>query len=170
LASVCSRHERAFSLTKRPPRSNGRSQPSVRLADDTCGTCMAWLSGGARRPRHLALLRGRLKGYGDAAIVGPVLLAPPFAYASALVFGVPTHFLLTRKGIRRLSSYVGIGSVIGLTCVVVLKLTEAATSWNWTPGHEYALSLARYSGREIEIAMIYAALASVSFWVIAIRK
>ena len=59
-----------------------------------------------------------LKGHGDAAIVGPLLLAP-FAYAAALVIGVPMYLLLQRRGAHGLGAYFVLGAAIGLAVVVL---------------------------------------------------
>ena len=91
---------------------------------------------------------GRLKEYGHDSVLGPLILAP-FAYVAASVFGVPAYLLLTRKGIRGLGSYVGTGALIGLACAVAFKLCEAVSGWNWTRGHEYSLSVVRYSGPNV---------------------
>jgi hypothetical protein len=150
------------------PKADGRC---LRYAYEMTRAARAWLGFlvAPAVPAILLYVWGHLKGYGHDSVLGPLILAP-FAYASALVFGVPAYLLLTRKGIRGLGSYVGTGALIGLVCAVAFKLSEAASGWNWTPGHEYSLSLARYSGPDIAIAVIYAAIASAGFWVITVRK
>jgi hypothetical protein len=120
-------------------------------------------------PAILLYLFGRLKGYGDGAVVGPMLLALP-AYASALVLGLPVHLLLRRHGLRGFGYYAGVGAAIGLASVVAITAMQVILAWNWTPDNARALSLWKYSGRYMVIAALYAALASAAFWVIAVRQ
>jgi len=120
-------------------------------------------------PAILLYLFGRLKGYSDAAVVGPVLLAVP-AYASALTLGLPIHLLLRKRGLRGLGCYAGIGAAVGMTSVAVVTMIETVLAWNWSPDNARALSLWKYSGRYMVIAALYAAVASAAFWVIAVRQ
>jgi hypothetical protein len=112
---------------------------------------------------------GRLKGYGNGAVVGPMLLTAP-AYASALLLGLPIHLYLKRRDVKGLLSYVVIGAGIGLVSVVAITLMQALGGWNYTSDHAYSLSLWNYSGGYLRVASIYAALASAAFWFIAVRE
>jgi hypothetical protein len=87
-------------------------------------------------PGVLLYLLGRFKGYG--AIVGPFLLSP-FAYAAALVIGLPVYLGLRRKGMRSLAAYLLSGAAIGLLVAVLLFGTQALLSWS--SAHEHAVAL-----------------------------
>jgi hypothetical protein len=117
-------------------------------------------------PAGFLYLFGLLKGYGDVAIVGPLLLAP-FAYAAALVIGVPVYLLLQRKGVHGVGAYLALGAAIGATVVVLMFGTEALFSW--TSAREHALGLIRNSGGYMVVAIVYAAIAAAVFWLIAVR-
>lgn len=117
-------------------------------------------------PGVLLYLFGLVKGFGDAAVVGPALLAP-FAYCSALVVGVPVYFVLQRRGIHSLGAYLAVGAAIGVAVVVLVFGTEAAS--NWTTAREHALGVLRNSVRYSLVAVTYAAGASAVFWLIAVR-
>lgn len=114
-------------------------------------------------------LFGRLKGYGDAAVVGPLLLAVP-AYASALILGLPIHLSLRKRGVRGLGSYAGIGAAAGMTSVAVVTVIQTIVAWMWSPDNVRALSLWKYSGGYMVIGALYAAVAGAAFWVIAVRQ
>jgi len=118
-------------------------------------------------PGGLQYLFGLLKGYGDAAIVGPLLLAP-FAYAAALIIGVPVYLLLQRKRVHGMSAYLAIGAAIGATVVVLIFGTEALFSW--TSAREHAVGVIRNSVAYMVVGVIYATVASTVFWLIAVRQ
>jgi hypothetical protein len=118
-------------------------------------------------PAALLYCIGRIKGYGNGAMVGPVLLATP-AYASALLLGLPIHLYLSKRHVKGFLSYVVIGASIGLFSVVAITLIQAMGGWNYTSDHAYSLSLWKYSGGYLRVASIYAAAASAAFWVIAV--
>jgi hypothetical protein len=118
-------------------------------------------------PAVLLYFYGCLKGYGNAAIVGPALLTP-FAYGSALALGVPANLFLRHRGVNGLGVYVALGSAIGVVAVVILRGSEVIA--NWTSAHEHALALLRNSGSDILVAAIYSAVATACFWLIAVRR
>ena len=98
-----------------------------------------------------------------------MLLALP-AYASALFLGLPAYLLLKRHGLKGIGTYAGSGAAIGLASVVAVTVIQMIIVWTWTPDDSRALSLWRYSGRYMVIAMLYAAIAGAVFWLIAIRE
>lgn len=106
-------------------------------------------------PAALLYLYGLMKGYGTGAVVGPALLLP-IAYVAALVVGIPIYRLLDRKELRRFSTYLCSGSLIGAGFDLFFNLP------------------AIYSGEpvpfgEICVATIYAAISAAVFWGIAVR-
>jgi hypothetical protein len=118
-------------------------------------------------PGALLYLLGRFKGYGDAAIVGPFLLSP-FAYAAALVIGLPVYLVLRRKGMRSLAAYLLSGAAIGLLVAVLLFGTQALLSWS--SAHEHAVALLMNSPGSVVVAVGYAVVASGFFWLIGVRE
>jgi hypothetical protein len=120
-------------------------------------------------PAILLYVFGRLWGYGNAAVAGPMLLAFP-AYALALILGLPAHQLLQKRGLKGIGTYAGSGAAIGLASVVAITVIQMIVAWTWTPDNSRALSLWRYSGRYMVIATLYAAIAGAAFWLIAIRE
>jgi len=100
-------------------------------------------------------------GFGDAAVVGPLILAP-LGYVAALVIGIPAYLIMQRKSIRSFSAYLTFGALIGLIFYV---LFTAISSY---PG-QFIEILARSLG-PILMASGYAAMASALFWVIAIGR
>jgi hypothetical protein len=117
-------------------------------------------------PGILLYLWGLHKGYGNAAIVGPFLLAP-FAYAAALIIGGPVYTLLQRKRIVSLGVCVGLGVAIGLVAVVLLTVGQALLGSASTGN--YATTVLGGARGDILVAIVYAAVASAVFWLIAIR-
>lgn len=120
-------------------------------------------------PASLLYIFGRLKGYGDAAVVGPMLLALA-AYASALILGLPVYLLLKKRGLKGIGTYAGSGAAIGFVSVGAITAIQAIVARTWAPYNDRALSLWRYSGRLMVIAALYAAVAGAAFWLIAIRE
>ena len=116
-------------------------------------------------PGVLLYLLGRFKGYG--AIVGPFLLSP-FAYAAALVIGLPVYLGLRRKGMRSLAAYLLSGAAIGLLVAVLLFGTQALLSWS--SAHEHAVALLMNSPGSVVVAVGYAVVASGFFWLIGVRE
>jgi hypothetical protein len=51
-------------------------------------------------------------GYGDASVVGPLLLMP-LGYAAAVAFGIPTYFLMRKRNVRSFVAYVLFGGLMG---------------------------------------------------------
>lgn len=118
-------------------------------------------------PGVFQYIYGLIKGYGDAAIVAPALLVP-FAYAGALIIGVPVYLVLQRKGVHGLGAYLALGAAIGAAVVALTFGTEALFSWS--SAREHAVGVIRNSGGYMLVAMVYAAIASAVFWLIAVRR
>jgi hypothetical protein len=116
-------------------------------------------------PAILLYLWGLYRGYGNGAIVGPFLLVP-LAYASALIVGGPVYFLLQRKGVAGFGTYVALGAAIG---VVVVLLLGGAQVLLGVPTKDYAMAILKGSRNEIVVALVYAAIASGLFWLIAVK-
>jgi hypothetical protein len=103
----------------------------------------------------------------ESAPLLPLVLLP-FAYAAALIFGVPLYLVLRRKGIGDLWAYLLLGAAIGLVSAALIFGIQALLSWS--SAHEHAVALLRNSGRSIVLAVVYAAAASGLFWLIAVRR
>jgi hypothetical protein len=111
-------------------------------------------------PGVLLLIFNIFMGYGDGAIVGPILLAP-LAYIAAAVIGIPVYLLLERKGIRSLRAYIAFGALIGPTFFLLYTILTAY------PGTIPAVLERAYGA--VLMATGYATAAAASFWAIAIR-
>lgn len=102
----------------------------------------------------------------EALLLAAVLAT--LAYLSALIVGMPVHFLLQRKSINSLIAYLILGAMIGLTCYVMFFGIEALLSLKTCP--EHALLLLKNSGKSGVMAIAYSSVASLIFWCIAIRQ
>lgn len=120
-------------------------------------------------PALMLYIFGRFKGYGDASVVGPLILAFP-AYASALVLGIPVHLLLRSREVRGVAPYTLFGAAIGFVFVAIVTVLQTVAAWNLSTDNSRALTLWKYSGRYVAVAIVYGALASMGFWLIAIRN
>lgn len=98
------------------------------------------------------------KGYGDVAVVGPFILVL-YGYAATLIFGVPVHLVLHRKGIRSLSVYGLLGALIGPIFFVTFEVLTAYPGTLW-------ITL-QYSYGAAFVAAVYSSLAAIAFWAIA---
>lgn len=98
------------------------------------------------------------QGYGDEAVVGPLILGL-LGYAAALVLGVPVYLFLHRKGIRSLLAYGLLGALIGPIFFVIF---EVLTTYQGT-----LLVTLRYSYGAAFVAAVYSSLAAIAFWAIA---
>lgn len=98
---------------------------------------------------------------------GPKILVI-FAYFIALVMGAPAFFVMRQKGINSFIAYLVMGVLIGLVFYVLFFGVWALISWQSYP--EHALILLKESLRSGVIAVVYAAVASVIFWLIAVRQ
>jgi hypothetical protein len=105
-------------------------------------------------PAALLFAYGLAKGYGTAAIVGPMLLIP-VAYFAALVVGIPVYRLLDRKRVHRCLAYTLGGGLIGLVGSLLLN----------TPIH----SLGSLPPGDLLVGTIYGAMSATVFWRIAVR-
>jgi hypothetical protein len=106
-------------------------------------------------PGALLYVYGLAKGYGTAAIVGPLLLIP-VAYFAALVIGVPLYRLLDRKRVRRCLAYTLGGGLVGLVGSLLLN-TPAIDSFGYLPPGD------------LLVGAIYGAISATAFWGIAVR-
>jgi hypothetical protein len=118
-------------------------------------------------PGVLLYMWGLYKGYGSAAIVGPLLLVP-IAYVAALIIGGPVYVLLERKGIVSLGAYIGLGVAIGLIAVMLLTLGQVLLGSPSAGG--YASAVIKGARGDVAVAMVYAAIASAAFWLIAVKR
>ena len=94
------------------------------------------------------------------------LILAPFAYAAALLLGLPTYFVMQRKRIFSLRAYLIAGALIGFLFSVIFFGVEALVSMSSAP--EHAIALLRNSIKFGGIAAIYASTASALFWLIAV--
>jgi hypothetical protein len=106
-------------------------------------------------PGALLYVYGLAKGYGTAALVGPLLLVP-VAYFAAFVIGIPMYRYLERKGIRRLPSYLISGGLIGASFDLIFNFPTIYSYQSLPLG-------------EVYVATIYAALSAAVFWSLAVR-
>jgi hypothetical protein len=116
-------------------------------------------------PAILLYLWGLFRGYGNAAVVGPLLMVP-FAYAFALVIGGPVYMFLRRKGVHSLGIYVGLGAAIGLAGMLLLSGAQVLSG---SASRDYANAVLSSARSDFVVALIYAAVASGVFWLIAVR-
>lgn len=112
-------------------------------------------------PAILLYVFNRLMGYGDASVVGPLLLMP-LGYAAAIIFGIPTYFLMRKKNVRSFVAYILFGGFAGLTFYLLFTIATAY------PG-QVLLVLQRSIG-PVLTATAYAAIAAGVFWAVAIRR
>jgi len=106
-------------------------------------------------PAVLLYLYGLAKGYGTAALVGPLLLLPA-AYLAAFVIGIPIYRCLDRKGVRRFPAYLFIGVLIGAGFELIINLPEIYFYRSLPFG-------------EVCVATIYAGISAAVFWGLAVR-
>jgi hypothetical protein len=104
---------------------------------------------------------------GEAAPLIFFVLAP-FAYAAALVLGLPVYLVLQRRGTRSLRAYLILGAAIGLVFAVLFFGIQALLSW--TSAREHAVAVLKNSGRSVVLALVCAVVASAVFWLIAVRR
>jgi hypothetical protein len=99
-------------------------------------------------------------GYGDAAVVGPLILAF-YGYAASLILGIPIHLALHRKGVHSLSAYLLLGALIGPVFFLTFELltTYPGTRILWLQ-HAHGLVL---------VAAAYSSIAAITFWSIVCR-
>lgn len=106
-------------------------------------------------PGALLYVYGLAKGYGTAAIVGPLLIIP-FAYFTALVIGIPAYRWLDRKRIRRLRTYLFAGALIGAGFDLLTNLPAICSGQSLPVGVVF-------------VATVYATLSAGVFWALAVR-
>ncbi len=102
----------------------------------------------------------------EALLLALILAA--FAYFGALVFGIPVHIFLRRKGVGSWLAYLLLGAGIGLTCFILFVGMEA--SFNWKSHPEHALQLINNSVKAGVMAVGYGLITGLIFWVIAIKR
>lgn len=105
-------------------------------------------------PGALLYVYGLAKGYGAAAIVGPLLITPA-AYLAAFLIGVPVYRLLDRKRVRRCSAYTLGGGLVGLVCGLLIN-TPVVSFRSLPPG-------------DLFVGAICGAISATIFWGIAVR-
>jgi hypothetical protein len=106
-------------------------------------------------PGVLLYAYGLVKGYGTAAIVGPMLLIPA-AYFAALALGIPVYRLLDRKNVRRCSAYTFGGGLLGLFGSLLPNILAFNSVGSLPPG-------------DLLVGTIYGAISAAIFWGIAVR-
>ena len=97
----------------------------------------------------------------------PLVLAP-FAYAAAILLGVPAYFVMQRRGISSLSTYLIVGALIGLAFAALFFGIQALLSWS--SAREHSIALLRNSTASVVLAVLYGAIVSAVFWLIAVRR
>jgi len=97
------------------------------------------------------------KGMGDTAVFLPYVLSV-FAYAAALVLGIPAYLVLHRHRIRSLLAYAVLGTAIGPAFYLMFDVVTAY------PGTLEARL--RHAPEGALLAAGYAASASLAFWTI----
>ena len=107
-------------------------------------------------PAVLLYVYGLAKGYGTAALVGPLLLMPA-AYFAAFVIGIPIYRCLDRKGVRRFPAYLFTGGLIGAGFALMFNLPAIYLYRSLPFG-------------EVCVATIYAAVSAAVFWGLAVRE
>jgi hypothetical protein len=105
-------------------------------------------------PGALLYVYGLAKGYGTAAIVGPLLITP-VAYLAALIIGIPVYRLLDRKRVRRCLAYTLGGGLVGLVGGLLLN-TPIVSFRSLPPG-------------DLLVGAICGAISATIFWGIAVR-
>jgi hypothetical protein len=105
-------------------------------------------------PGALLYVYGLAKGYGAAAIVGPLLITP-VAYLAALIIGIPVYRLLDRKRVRRCLAYTLGGGLVGLVGGLLLN----------TP----IVSFRSLPPSDLLVGAICGAISATIFWGIAVR-
>jgi hypothetical protein len=91
-----------------------------------------------------------------------------FAYLAALVMGIPMYFVLRRNQVASMLVYTVLGAVIGLACYALFFGSLALMNWKAYPDHALLL-LKNFAGSGV-MAVSYGAVASMIFWLIAIRR
>jgi hypothetical protein len=117
-------------------------------------------------PALLLCLLSVVNGYGNASVVPLVLL--PFAYAAALIVGIPVHLVMQRKGVQSLWGYLICGAAIGMTFEMLMDGLPVLL--NWSSERDYSLALIRSSVGSLIVAIGYAVVASGVFWLMALWK
>lgn len=112
-------------------------------------------------PAILLYMFNMLMGYGDAAIVGPFMLAP-LGYVAAVTMGIPAYRVMQKRNVRSFRAYLFVGAVIGF---VFYLLFTMLTSY---PGQ--TMAVLQRSQAPLLLASAYAALAAVVFWAITVRR
>jgi hypothetical protein len=95
-----------------------------------------------------------VKGYGTAAIFGPILITP-VAYIATFVIGVPMYRLLDRKRVHSCLAYALTGGFIGLVGSLLLN----------TPIHSFR----SVPPGDLLVGGICGAISATIFWGIAVR-
>jgi hypothetical protein len=112
-------------------------------------------------PACLLLLFNLFAGYGNASIVGPLLLMP-LGYIAAIVVGGPVYQALKWRRIDSLHGYLVAGALTGPTFYVLFTIL---TSYPGT-----IMAVFQRSPGPMLMAFGYSITSAFLFWVIAIRK
>jgi hypothetical protein len=112
-------------------------------------------------PGTLLYIYQRSKGYGDAAIPGPVILTL-LGYVAAIVIGIPVYSVMQRKGICSLRAYILVGAVIG---PLFSLMFEILTTYPGT-----VMARLENGGLAMLVTALYSAVAAGAFWLIAFTR
>lgn len=99
------------------------------------------------------------------AYVWPVILVI-CAYLAAAFVGIPMHMVLSRRGTSSLKMYVLAGAFVGLAFYILFFGGWALLDWS----PEHTPLLVKNSFRSGVVSIVYAAVSSGLFWLIAIRQ
>ena len=89
------------------------------------------------------------------------------AYLAAFALGLPAYLLLRRKGAQGIKSYLAAGALIGVTAYLLFIVVVTPTHLPMTSSHTQSL-LQGSMGLAVS-AIAYATVASLLFWLIAVR-
>lgn len=90
-----------------------------------------------------------------------------FGYLSALVLGVPAHFLLRKGEHTNVVAYLLTGALIGVACYAALFVPGVVQNWHANP--EGATLMLRNTAGFALLGAVCGSLAAVVFWVVAVR-
>jgi uncharacterized membrane protein YqaE (UPF0057 family) len=108
-------------------------------------------------------LIGLMLGAKDDSILISIILTM-LGYMAAIVIGLPTHVLMTKRNIRSLKAYVIMGAAIGLTVYIAFFSLTSYQSYQGS-----VLLMIRNFYTTGIVAIGYAIVASGLFWLIAVR-
>jgi hypothetical protein len=112
----------------------------------------------------LYLLNLMLVSPQEAALLAFIYLT--FAYLAALILGLPTYMIVRRRSAVGWRSYLVFGALIGVVFYALLFGIWGGSIYQSLPDHAIALLL--NSAMACVSAIVYAAIASGIFWLIAV--